>query len=205
MASVFMKLKSFEAPQLYSFTDPDTGYHYQAANQEKLVQHIVAYRAQNGLEPLEALGAVLQNYWCAQPENKGRCEHYVLKRGFLQTLKGGIALLTNFMYEKFVSQEEAERRAKICLDCPHNIKFKKGKFNGWADSVAEASVGDRKTPYDKDLGNCAICSCLLKSKIFYGDKIELDQDELEQMPDFCWQKQEVLANTLTAAKEGGTA
>lgn len=192
MANVFMKFRPFEGPASYTFKDPDTGYQYTANTQAELVKKIIGYRTQNRLEPLEALDAVLVNYWCHLPENRGKCEPYRLRRGFLQTLRGGISLLLNYAYDKFVTQEKAEARAAVCVDCPYNVVPEKGKVNEWLDEIAVACVGDRRTSVHTELGTCAVCSCPLSSKVFYGGKIELELEELEQMPNFCWQRKEVL-------------
>lgn len=187
MASVFMKFRPFYGPHAFTFVDPDTKYQYNASTQAELVKKIIGYRTQNRLEPIEALDAVLENYWCYLPENKGKCKPYPLKRGFLQMFKGGIALLINYAYDKFVGQELADARAEICARCPHNIKPEKGVVNAWLDEIAVASVGDRRTKVHDELGTCEICSCPLPAKVFYGGTIDLSEDELSQMPDYCWQ------------------
>lgn len=193
MTSVFMKFRPFQGPSHYTFVDPDTQHKYTAGNQAELVKQILGYRTQNRLEPIESLDTVLENYWCTLPENTGKCKHFVLKRGLLQTLKGGISLLVNFAYDKFVSQEKADARAEICVSCPHNKDVYKGRMTAWEDMIAEASVGDRKSKYQDKLFTCDVCLCPLRSKIHYGGKIDLNEEELKQMPDVCWQKKEVLS------------
>lgn len=190
MSNVFMKFRPFEGPSRYVFTDPDTNYQYKAENQAQLVKQVIGYRTQNRLEPIEALDAVLENYWCHLPENKGKCTFYTLKRGFLQTLKGGISLLTNYMYDKFVTQEKADARAEVCSKCPHNVHPEKGKFDAWADEIAVATIGERKTKYDTQLGTCELCGCPLRCRTWFGGAEELDQKELMQFPGFCWRVKE---------------
>lgn len=192
MASVFMKFRPFYGPNRFIFVDPDTKYEYTASSQAELVKKIIGYRTQNRLEPIEALDAVLENYWCYLPENKGKCKPYKLSRGFLQTLKGGISLLVNYAYDKFVSQKKADERSEICRKCPYNIHPEKGSIGTWLDEIAIASVGDRKSSAHDDLGTCAICSCPLACKVWYGGTLDLSEDELDAMPDYCWQKKEVL-------------
>lgn len=103
-------------------------------------------------------------------------------------IKGGIALLQNMAYDSIVSDERANKRAEVCIKCPHNVFPDKGSFMHWADKLAEASVGDRKSKYHKELGNCEVCSCNMRAKVFYGGKIDLPEDQVKALPDFCWQK-----------------
>jgi len=162
---------------------------YEAPNRKILLDLIRAYRKQNELEPLDFLPAIVEHYQCVQPDNIGRCTPAPqLKRGFIQFVKGGIALLKNVAYKSYASQNEADRRAEICLNCLHNTFPDRGPFVRWADDLAEAAVGDRKSTYHDQLGNCGVCSCLLRSKVFYNGTLELTDDELAEMRKVnCWQ------------------
>lgn len=174
----------------YIFTDPDTGREYTAPNFRKLIQQIHNYREQNQLEPIPYIETVVENYICSLPENAGKCDNIKLKRGILSYLKGGIALLENIFYgeENMVSPEVAEKRALICIKCPYNSFPDKGAFIAWADEVAEASTGGKKTSnYDK-LGNCIVCSCPLRAKVWYKGTIKLTPEQEKQMSEVgCWQ------------------
>lgn len=192
---MFMKFKALEGPVYWTFTDPDSGYIYRANSKPDLVKFIVSYRAQNQLPEIEYLGETIDNYLCHHPSNKGRCEPMPsLKRGLMKTIRGGIALLETWLYDKTVTQEKADERAAVCVECPHNVFPRIGAIDKWSDAVAFACLGDdRKSKYNDKLGHCEVCSCVLKSKVFFGGEIELTKHELVQMPDFCWQKKEVEA------------
>jgi hypothetical protein len=193
------RLKPYLGPKHYIFKDPDTGYKYEAENQPSLVKQIVSYRDQNELEPIKHLDIVLENYWANLPENAGAAETAPpLHRGFIGYIKGGIALFDNLWYgeKNMVSQHTADERAIICTKCPHNVFPDKGAFLTWADSIAEASVGDRKSRHHTALGNCAACSCPLRAKVFYKGPFKCSDRELVDMPDFCWQKKECLKNKV---------
>lgn len=183
-------MKPFHAPKRPLFIDPDTGHKFWGKTKVELVQKIVTYRAQNELEPIENLDLVLQDYWCSLPENKWKCIDVRLERGLMKYLKGGISLVKNMIYPKFCSQEEAERRAFICMSCPHNVDREKPEFMQWSDEIAVHAVGDRKTTFDKGLGSCAICTCPLRSKVHYGGKIELPPEEEAKLIPECWQRRE---------------
>lgn len=188
---MFMRLIPFAGPKRYVFKDPDTGFKFRAANKKDLIKHIVAYRAQNELEPIDRLTDVLENYWCSLPENTGACEpNRHIPRSMHQYVKGGVGLLMNLFYgeKNIVPQEEADRRADVCLGCPYNKFPDKNAFERWADDLAQKSVGDHRSKHHEQLGNCEVCSCNMRAKVFFGGKIELTEEELEKMEEVnCWQ------------------
>ena len=187
---MLLKFKPFCAPLNYRFRDPNTGFKFEAASEKELVSRIRSYRQQNNLEPLEFLEAVIENYLCHRPENVGGCtQRGEFKRGVFAYLKGGLVLLKNLAYKSYVSQEVADKRAALCLQCPKNVFPDKDRFIKWSDSVAEASVGDRKAKGHELLGNCDVCSCVNKAKVWYPGPFTPTKEELAQFPDFCWQKQ----------------
>lgn len=184
-----MQFKPFQTSTHWAFKNPENGRELKANSKGELLVLLVSYRLQNGFPALEFPDQVIDNYLCEHPSNVGRCQPIPeLKRGVLAYITGGVALLKTFLYKKFASQELADERAAVCVQCPHNIFPNKGDFVKWADSVAEASIEGRRSKYHDELGNCAICSCNMRAKVFYGDKIELTQSEYAQAPDFCWQK-----------------
>lgn len=186
--------KPFHAPKSYSFVDPDTGYKFFEQTFEALISRIVNYRIQNNLEHIDNLAMVLNNYWCALPENAGSCKPIPhIERDYYTTVKGGIALFTAWLFKKFTSKEEADKRAEVCIKCPNNVFPDKGPFIEWSDKIAEKMVGARKSTYHEQLGNCDVCTCCLKAKVFYGGDISLTDEEKERikktMPT-CWQLKE---------------
>lgn len=183
-----MKFASFKGPKSFIFKDPDTGYEFNAPTRKALIRHIVSYRAQNGLEEIESLNSVLENYWCHLPENCGACIDAPFKRGFLEYLKGGISLVKQMAYKSFASQELADKRAEICIGCKYNVFPDKGFFIKWSDDIAQESVGNRRSKHHKKLGNCGVCSCVLRAKVFFMGNPQLTSTQIKQMNDVnCWQ------------------
>lgn len=184
-----LRFLPFTAPSRYVFTDPNTGYEYHSKNKEELIKHIINYRAQNGYEPIEHLDLVLENYWCQLPENAGNCQKYKLKRGWFATWNGAIQVLKNIYYGEanMVDKQEADRRAEICVKCPHNIFPDKTDFIEWSDEVAEASTGGRKCDKHTELGNCGVCSCPLRAKV-WAKHFNVSEADNTRLPNFCWQK-----------------
>ncbi len=203
----FQRLRPFAAPKRYVFKDPDTGFEYEEKNTRELVQRIVRYRAQNMLPPIERLDLVLENFWCSQAENLGECEYCDMKklhRGLWQYIKGGIALVTSLVYHHQVSQDEADARASQCALCKYNTFPDKDMFVEWSDRIADASVGDRRTKHHDALGNCEVCTCTLKAKVFYKGDMGLTEEQITRMQEVkCWQieadrkyKQQVYQETI---------
>lgn len=155
------------------------------------MNQIINYRAQNQLEPIQYLAEVLENYWCGLPENVGQCAPVKLNRDVLTTLRGGLILLYKVVTRQFVSQEMAEARADICVKCPKNIFPDRGPFLKWSDEEAYRMVGNRVVSKQQQLGNCAICTCVLKAKIHIKGPFPLTKEEHEQMIQVrCWVTEE---------------
>ncbi len=186
------KFSAFQAPSRYVWKDPDTGREFVADSKIELLNHIRQYRAQNDLSEIEYLDMAVDDYLCQLPENVGKCEKVVLKRGWFQYVSGGLNLVKNVFYgeKNMVDQYEAERRADICVSCPNNFFPDRNDFTIWADSLAVASTGGKKTSKDKLLGNCDACSCTLKAKVHQKGPFKLSKEVESKMPLFCWQLQD---------------
>lgn len=188
----FFRFKPLDYPSHFSFKDPDTGYLYRANSKKELLSLIVSYRHQNELPQIEALAAVTDHYLCSLPEHNGRCEpNPFVHRGFLQYFKGGVALIQNLLYNKMVTQEKAEERGAVCIECPKNVFPDKKGFVAWSDDIASRSTGGRKSKHHDQLGNCEVCSCPLKAKVFYGGKLVVTDKEMKEFPEPCWIKKEI--------------
>jgi len=188
-----LQFNPFETSSFWEFPDPDTQYLHKASSREDLVKRIVAYRAANHLEDIERLDLVIDHYLCGHPKNTGKCKDIPLKRGFLQYLKGGISLIQNLYYKKFVSKEVAEERALICSSCPCNTFPDSGPFIEWSDMIALHSVGDRRVIIADKLGSCLACSCVMKAKVWYTGPFNLSDEERDIMAACkkdCWQLKE---------------
>lgn len=160
----------------------------QGGSKQQLVNNIIAIREQNGLDPIEHINIVIDNYLCGKPENKGLCEAFSLSRTFGQWMKGTVSFFKDMRYRKYASQATADARAKICLKCPHNTKADKSALETASDWLTTATIEDRKAFRHQDLHSCTICSCPLKCKVWYGDKIENPKPVNDNLPDYCWQK-----------------
>lgn len=175
---------------MFKFVDPDTNHVYSATTKQDLIHKILSYRSQNRLPSLQAIEAVVENYLCNLPENMGACEqNNVFKRGLFPAIKGGIAILQSYLYDKFASQEVADARADQCSKCPFNIYPDKPALVELADNIAIACTKGRKSKYHNLLGNCEVCTCPLRAKVFYDGEVDtLTTDQVREMKTVnCWQ------------------
>lgn len=67
--------------------------------------------------------------------------------------------------EFYVTQEEAERRAKICADCPMNLHGICTSCTSSLSDTLSRLIANRSTPYDDFLDTCALCACGLRAKV----------------------------------------
>lgn len=187
---IFRKFKAFLGPKRFAFRDPDTNREFVGTSITDLVTQVSGYRAQNDLDPLDYLPQTIENYLCGLPEHAGNCTPLKNpQRSVVMMIRGGIALLKNIAYKSFVTQEEADRRSLVCFKCPKNQFPDRSKaFTNWANDMADRSVGDKKSKYHNSLGICGICSCPLRSKVWFEGKIKLKKEEVEEMKKInCWQ------------------
>lgn len=82
----------------------------------------------------------------------------------------------------------AEQRAATCVKCAEHSPGFCTVCNGLA-GFAEKIVGERTTGYDKQLGLCSICDCIVKVKIHISvEALRLTPEKTSQAPypDNCW-------------------
>lgn len=92
------------------------------------------------------------------------------------------------MYKSFVTEDVANARANHCKKCPFNIFPDKGPFIKFSDAMANAMVGKKRVEAYDDLGNCAVCSCPLRGKVWYNGEVDLTDEQEKSMKSVdCWQ------------------
>lgn len=192
MTFSMLQFKALEAPPGYIFKDPDTGRVFKDTTKPGIIKQIVSYRAQNDLEPLDYLGVVIEAYMCSLPRYRHQCEPAKpFSRSIFGYVKGGVALLKNMFYGEtnMVNQRTADRRAEQCSTCKFNVFPDKSTFLKWSDAVAEASTHGRKSKFYNKLGNCDVCSCPLKAKVWYkGSSTNLSSEDTAKFEEVkCWQ------------------
>lgn len=91
----------------------------------------------------------------------------------------------------YVPQEEAERRAEICVACPYNVIIEGGCGGGCRDVTQWLTPGmaGKKTKQDTRLKSCAVCTCFNSIQVHFPLEILNADDTAERLaayPEFCW-------------------
>jgi hypothetical protein len=93
-----------------------------------------------------------------------------------------------------VSQEEAERRAAICVQCPYNQAEKFSFCGGCSAKTAAAKLArfalGRSTPLDGDLKTCSVCSCRLSLKVWVRREAMDEPSLRDKWAPSCWMRPE---------------
>lgn len=99
-----------------------------------------------------------------------------------------------------VPMEQAIERAKICGDCPKNIRTRWWNFPQYLkDKVAESIRCQieikrhlkMEVPNEAELGTCDVCRCNMPLKIHTPIKYLVEhqgEDKMTDFPSHCWQR-----------------
>lgn len=89
-----------------------------------------------------------------------------------------------------VSQEEAERRTNICMQCPYNVKIGGCEGCSGIANLVFRVIGARQTKNMGYLNQCGVCGCSLKAKVWVPketiDATAQIQNNANDFPDWCW-------------------
>lgn len=182
----------------WKFQEPQTGKLFEASHPNVLLHDVWQHRISLPEKGMDVSGGWQERFWseycsqnehvlCEDAEDKGSWIGMGDIWRYIHTL--GDLVLSD---EKTVPQEEAERRASICLTgaqgrpCPNNQYVDGCLGCKGAAKVIQAITGNKTTSKDSQLHACTACGCLLKIKIHLPlDTIHVDESRL---PSFCWQR-----------------
>ena len=91
-----------------------------------------------------------------------------------------------------VDQEEADRRASICVNCPSNVKPSGCEGCGVArikDLISNLAGG--QTVHDNSLESSKHCGCLNRAQIWFPLSMlqkHTSNRVMNELPDNCWKK-----------------
>ena len=94
-----------------------------------------------------------------------------------------------------VEQDEADRRALICANCPANVE-PEGCVPCGLQGVAKLLtrfVGGGKTLHDNRLNSCKHCGCLNKAQVWFPLSLlqkHTSKRVMNELPHNCWKKHE---------------
>lgn len=178
-----------QVPGGWEFFDPELGYHYQGKKQgpqtipyesiDELISHIRRYREAYKKPMLENARLLIHTYLCNKPEVRPYCSQPPpIERNLRSYITGAMVAIKTILKGKqgFCSQEEAERRASICAQCPANSIFSLTSTQRQTDKVMLETTKEFSTANDALLETCGVCGCPLKAKVHFD--LESVQDAL---------------------------
>lgn len=195
-----LKDRSKGVPDSYRYTHSESGFISTGVNWWDMWDSIVKHRAANGYPPIteadaeDQLCKQLGPNFCEQ-EQPGSFNFVNTRLKFRDIIEGAIAYAA-FLLGNTVSQEEANRRARICSSCYFRVQPQGCGACVKIGQLITGNVANKKTPHDRHLVNkaCAICSCPSQSLVWFPmpmlEKPEVDSPEKQaSYPAFCWRKQ----------------
>lgn len=194
---------SITPPPGWVYYIPETKVKIEADDYEELIEMIYWNYHINKIEPPHNLDALVQNDICKQSPT-GICDKpnkFVILP--IDIMRGTTAFAIMMKQGKgaFVDQEEAERRASICAECPLNVR-NPGCYSckGFKFLIEKVKKG-RNTSKDDKLNVCAVCKCFTKALVHVDlgiIKATTRVSHASRYPNHCWKKHIL----LEASKNG---
>lgn len=191
-----MKLKTYnEAPPGgWKYLQAETNHWMGGVTFQSLVMKVAAHRGNNGIVS-ENLAADVEDQICQRMDPKDQRKRCVTGKrlpshvswheveAFLKTtgqflVGGGVP----------VPQEEAERRAAICADCPLNIPMGGCSACKVTVDVFRGTILKRATSVDAKLKNCGVCKCENHAQVHIPiEALRAGTGDLDYSPNpLCW-------------------
>lgn len=175
----------------------DTGAYFAHHQMPILLQKVRAHLVANKLPIPDDLEADVEDYICRHvPE--GFCKGEPTGPRSVVVTPRSVREFTNVLFRSlgavlrgqspYVTMQEAERRAGICVNCPMNNRSVCSTCSGLRGWV-RALVPGKKTELDNHLHVCEICTCLLSAKIHLRLDIlkkNVTKAGEQQYPAHCW-------------------
>lgn len=182
-------------PGGWRFTDPTTGFTSVGITFQQLVQRVAVLRQNNNITTVGSLSEEIEEAICnaMPPEDQAvwcdmgmrpppQSVDWQQVQQFLNTAK-------EFVKEgaPLVTQDEAERRAAICVTCPYNVVM-----SGCATCrVAVAALRDHilkvSTSKDEQLQSCGVCGCDNRTQAHIPLEIlKAGEPRPLRFPEWCW-------------------
>lgn len=193
-------------PGGWNYKQPESGAVFKSYDYKSWKDAVLSHRKANGYPIPINFEQELINDACHQnPDWKGNSCKNILNRNrrkvplSFERAVAFLKVLQSFVVDskaQFVDQEEAERRASMCVGCPNNqeTSFGCGACVAVVDGFISALLGKKSTTSDQKLGFCAICSCKNSISVHYPLEAQKHglTEEMKQMfhemEDQCWKK-----------------
>jgi hypothetical protein len=191
---MYLKTIRTTPPGGWRYVQAESGYAMEANTLYDLAGKVAAHRRNMEYPMGTDIAKEIEEWICDRIPFKDQAEwcdttsltpprtrvHWTMVQSFLQT--AGAWLLAD---RQLVPQEEAERRAAICADCPFNVGM-----SGCAVCYAtlnglRGSMMHRSTSQDDKLQACGICGCDNKTQAHIPLNV-LAKGVPHTYPNFCW-------------------
>lgn len=182
----------------FIYTQPESGKTFDSIELSALMDKVQRHRLENGYNTAPGWEKEVEDSICKQ--GKTSCEEDVEPKRKIggADVKNFLVFIGKMIESKgagqdcFVSQEEANRRAKICVTCPNNQKI--GCWGGCPGNIPKAiktfldmvKQDNLSTPYDDQLKSCAICGCANQAQVHIAIPLLKGVKGEYDYPNFCW-------------------
>ena len=181
-------------PIYFRYVHAETGHSSQSQTYDSWLADTYAHRRANNLPiPIDftaqmedQLCSSLPAGWCSGTDpNRPDVDMRFTVGDVWNWTKAQLAVLST----GFVSQDEAERRAKICSGCYMNINAQGCRGCQDVATLFSNQLAKKQTSADMFLRNCGSCRCYLRALVHFPiDAIPKDDTLQKVFPSFCWQK-----------------
>lgn len=154
--------------------DPLTKHPIEGTTFDMVINRAIQYRRANsipiGLEFEEEIEAqVCQRYPAECEVSKRALGVSLVAPGLYEVARASAVMIKHKVNDsELVSQEEANRRAQICRNCPFRAQMTLpcSRCFSALENVVGWITGARGTPYDEKLAACGICKCYLSASVW---------------------------------------
>lgn len=192
-----IRKKEMDPPSGWVFT-VENGFTIKEGTFDKLLVQIRRHFEVNGYAIPDNLPEVVENYICLQNptsicHGEGPKRFFPSKREIEEGTRKLLAARAEMEKHEdpFVSAEEANERAKMCVECPM-------KRNQWGCFLCDELVKlvvktyGRTTPYDKLTLGCGVCGCINSAQIHLKPIVLAKTAKVETVSDYpeigCWKR-----------------
>lgn len=157
----------------WKFYDPITTITFgPKATALELIEEVQAARTARSLDVIKNVMQAILNYMAELPENKFLFTQIDTSRKFSVYAHGAKHAGEIFGEKKWVDSYIATERARVCLNCPYNDdEMRINSADRIIDNRIAQMVGNRHTAYDKGLHRCRLCTCPLKTKVWFSKEV----------------------------------
>lgn len=183
----------------FPYTQQENGFKFSELDFEALLRVVKEHRKANNIPISGNYRAEIEDACCREI-----LEHYANYEGVVTEdgrrafpERGGLTLddVKNFLSfvskwissgGKFVEQQEADRRALICLQCPKRTDLAVCWSCRGVTALIDSLKGNRHAAEEGKLKICGACKCDLKTKVWV-DKEPMKRDDV-QWWNKCWMR-----------------